>query len=197
MPPLNGRGSRVSPDIQRNLDRWQRLQERQAARSIEADENSTNVVDVQEPIPAAVNPRLWHSHPRGWWQNRAGRWIEISEMPDDYLRNVIQFVDRQARGRSSAVLDDLRREAHNRELRRRQMEQYQRDIEAQQEQVERLIRARMQRAVEEQPPPSRPIFTRVPLANEAAWIDTWRTPITPTPEPEAPPLPDRARRIKD
>lgn len=89
---------------------------READQSVEADANSTNIIDVDNNAEEARAMANSVVRPTGWWQMRNRRWIQFSQMTEQHLRNVQNLVMDQMRGRTGgAIIEEIRLEFQRRQ----------------------------------------------------------------------------------
>lgn len=66
---------------------------------------------VELTMPPNEGPQ--HTRPQGWWKTASGMWMRFSDMSNDYLDNIWNFVS--ARNRFSEVLREIADERNRRE----------------------------------------------------------------------------------
>lgn len=88
--------------------------------SVEADEESTRVVDVAEDIDAAARQHMVR-RPPGWWMMRNGFWIQFRHMSDNHLENTFRLVN--SRQRDTALIQEITFERARRQMSARNAEQ--------------------------------------------------------------------------
>lgn len=195
---------------QRNMQRQRRLltNPRPPLESVEADENSVRIIDVEEDIDAQAR-QFMVRRPPGWWMMRNGFWIPIERMSDNHFENAWRMIN--SRQRDTEIIQEFQMERARRERNRLYAAQSQEGI--QEFERNRLERRRIQDAHDaeliEMSRRIQEIARNVHEGGIYAGIDRsgpeqlWEplaailssTPITPgTPTP---PLPNRTRRIKE
>lgn len=207
---------------QRNMQRQRQLLGNwPPLESVEADENSVRVIDVEEDIDAQAR-QFMVRRPPGWWMMRNGFWIPIERMSDNHFENAWRMIN--SRQRDTEIIQEFQMERVRRERNRL--------YAAQSQEADRMERARsrttrfgvmapryggISRGTRLGIGPSSPERDLLSIVNEltqssneeeeqvrimsqyardqmnAEWFaSTPRTSETPTP-----PLPNRTRRIKE